>query len=159
MKSEITPPSVWVGSLASPEQSQQKVRGHGGHWPHDPFHLQTVEATTPVAIAVTYSKVNKQASNATAHALCIHVNWIYWWCKAVGSPVISAAGAGGTVGDSHCKTGSGHQFSSKYTKKVTVFPQLCFPRIAHGVTAEMFTRAISGGSAGLHCIAVYIKHC
>lgn len=127
MKSEITDPAVWVGSLASPEQPEHKNEEPwtlGGHWPHDPFHLQAVEATTPVAIPVKYSKVNKQASDATAHALCTHVNWICWCCEGVGSPVISA---GGTLGDSHCKTGSGHQFGSKYTKKVRVFPQLCFP--------------------------------
>lgn len=70
-----------------------------------------------------------------AHAPCIRVNWICCWCKGVGSPVIAAAGAGGTVGDSHCKAGAGHQFSTKHTKKVTVFTQLCFPRMAHRVTA------------------------
>lgn len=32
-------------------------------------------------------------------------------------------------------------------KKVTVFPQLCFARMAQGVTAGVFTQAISGGSA------------
>lgn len=108
----------------------------------------------PCATAVKYSKVIKKPET-----LCIPVNWICCWCKGVGSPVVSAAGAGGTLGDSHCKTGSRHQFSTKYTKKVTVFPELCFPRMAHRVTAEMFTQAISGASAGLRCIAVYIKHC
>lgn len=62
------------------------------------------------------------------------------------------------MGDSHCKAGAGHQFSTKHTKKVTVFTQLCFPRMAHRVTAEMSTLAISGGRAGLCCLAVYIKH-
>lgn len=60
MESEITPQSVWVGSLAGPEQSEHKNEGPwtlGGYWPHDPFHLQTVEAITPVAAAAKYSEV------------------------------------------------------------------------------------------------------
>lgn len=52
MKSETTPQSVWVGSLASPEQSE-----HKNERPHDPFHLRTVEAITPVATTVKFSEV------------------------------------------------------------------------------------------------------
>lgn len=63
----------------------------------------------------------------------------------------SAVEAGGTAGDSHCETAPGHWFSTKHTEKVIGFFYIdLLPRTGHRVTTQMFTLAISGGSAGLH---------
>lgn len=71
MKSEITAQSVWVGSLASPEQPEHRNEGPWTLRVHVPFHLQTAKAITPVAIAVKYSWViNKpQMPQLTPHVL------------------------------------------------------------------------------------------